>query len=452
MAPAAVANSPVFSFGFEPSPSLGAKLQPLKPKQSPSLSSSPRFVADNLAELLHQRQAKTELHTRVAVIGCGFVGEHLVETFGEHYRVIGFDISESRCALLRQSFADKGMDKITTTSDERMLAKADAYLISVPTLLKSDNTIDTSYIESALVTVSKYAKPGNVIIMESSVGVGMTRQLLAPLRAQGVFCGMSPERVDPGRTFPAVKDIPKVISGLDVESLEKIKTLYGAAFKQLVPVSCPEAAEMTKLFENCYRMINIAFVNEIADACVMKNIDPLEVVRAASSKPFGFQPFMPGLGVGGHCIPINPYYLFASYNNDPSVLPLLRQASSTMWARPATLAKELVSEMAEQMSPAKLRVLVVGAAFKPGESVISCSPTVLFTKALQELGVAKVEWIDPFVSQKQVPEVMKFADENWDARMIDEEFDVVCVGMRQKGLDFGVLDQCVQSRVAYYCA
>ena len=257
MAPAAVAKSPVFSYGFEPSDSLGgAKLLPPRHRTPASLQASiPRTIPEDIPEFLQSRQTRPELHTRVAVIGCGFVGEHLVETFGEHYNVIGYDISEARCELLRKSFAEKGMDRIITTNDERMLMKADAYLISVPTLLKSDNTIDTSYIERALVTVSKYARPGNTIIMESSVGVGMTRQLLAPLRAQGVFCGMSPERVDPGRVFPAVKDIPKVISGLDPESLEKIKTLYGAAFKTLVPVSCPEAAEMTKLFESTFALI-----------------------------------------------------------------------------------------------------------------------------------------------------------------------------------------------------
>jgi nucleotide sugar dehydrogenase len=200
-------------------------------------------------------------------------------------------------------------------------------------------------------------------------------------------------------------------------------------------------------------MINIAFVNEIADACEMKGIDPLEVVRAASSKPFGFQPFMPGLGVGGHCIPINPYYLFASYNNDPSVLPLLRQASTNMWSRPANLAKQLVQDLSPGLPVSELRVLVVGAAFKPGEKIVSCSPTILFMRALQnDLGAKKVNFADPLVSQAGVPDVPKFDDAKWDATVIDQEFDVVCVGMRQKGLDFGVLEQCRKTRIVYYCA
>lgn len=207
------------------------------------------------------------------------------------------------------------------------------------------------------------------------------------------------------------------------------------------------------LIADCYRMINIAFVNEIADACEMKGIDPLEVVRAASSKPFGFQPFMPGLGVGGHCIPINPYYLFSSYNNDPSVLPLLRQASTTMWARPANLAKQLVQDLAPSVPVNELRVLVVGAAFKPGEKIVSCSPTVLFMKALQnELGVKTVNFADPLVPQASVQDIPKFNDQMWEADVLDREFDVVCVGLRQKGIDFRVLEQCKKTKVIYYCA
>jgi nucleotide sugar dehydrogenase len=203
---------------------------------------------------------------------------------------------------------------------------------------------------------------------------------------------------------------------------------------------------------DCYRMINIAFVNEIADACEMKGIDPLEVVRAASSKPFGFQPFMPGLGVGGHCIPINPYYLFASYNNDANVLPLLRQAATTMSSRPAHLAKDLVNEMSSKIAPSNLRVLVVGAAFKPGEKVVSCSPTISFMRALQDDNGVNVSFVDPLVSQATVPDITRFHEGNWRADVIDAEYDVVCVGMRQKGLDFRVLDQCRKSKVVYYCA
>ncbi len=254
MAPAAVATSPVFTFGFDHIPSAPSpKVNLFKSAQNPQLKSNIRYLQQNLPELFQQKRPAFEHLSHVAVIGCGFVGEHLIETFGDHYPVTGFDISEPRVAALRKSFKEKHMDNITATSDERALDAADAYLISVPTLLKSDNTIDTTYLENALATVVKHAKPGNVVVMESSVGVGMTRQLLSPLRAKGIFCGMSPERVDPGRVQPALKDIPKVISGLDLESLEKIKTLYGEVFGQLVPVSSPEAAEMTKLYESIFR-------------------------------------------------------------------------------------------------------------------------------------------------------------------------------------------------------
>jgi len=252
MAPsAAVASSPVFAFGFDHVPSTPTpKVNLFKSAQSPQLQSNIRYLQKSLPELFQPKRPTFEHHSHVAVIGCGFVGEHLIETFADYYPVTGYDISEPRVSALRKTFEEKQMDHVTATSDERALDAAEAYLISVPTLLKSDNTIDTTYLQGAIATVSKHAQPGNVVVMESSVGVGMTRQLLAPLRARGIYCGMSPERVDPGRVQPALKEIPKVISGLDPESLEKIKTLYFEVFGQLVPVSSPEAAEMTKLYES----------------------------------------------------------------------------------------------------------------------------------------------------------------------------------------------------------
>ncbi|KAI6912549.1 UDP-N-acetyl-D-mannosamine 6-dehydrogenase [Hortaea werneckii] len=191
-------------------------------------------------------------------------------------------------------------------------------LLNVPTLLKADWSVDTRHLESAIDMVTSHARPGSTIVIESSVSVGMTRQLLGAYTDR-YFCGMSPERVDPGRTVPAAHDIPKVISALTPKALERMQEVYSKTFRTVVPVSKPEVAEMTKLFENCYRMINITYVNEIADACQKANIDVNELVDAAATKPFGFQAFRPGLGVGGHCIPINPFYLMA--NNDLPATP-----------------------------------------------------------------------------------------------------------------------------------
>ncbi|KAG9890387.1 UDP-N-acetyl-D-mannosamine 6-dehydrogenase, partial [Aureobasidium melanogenum] len=199
----------------------------------------------------------------VCVVGVGYVGEHLLRSFGTCYQSIGFDISIQRLAQLQPIFGH--MPNVTLTNDESFLDRATAYLISVPTLLKADNTVDLSHLISALAMVLKHVQPGNTIVIESSVQVGTTRQILGPYQ-NILHCGMSPERVDPGRTFPTAQQIPKIISALTPASNSVIHKLYARVFDQVVPVSKPEVAEMTKLFENCYRMVNIAYVNEMSDA------------------------------------------------------------------------------------------------------------------------------------------------------------------------------------------
>ncbi|KXJ84899.1 hypothetical protein Micbo1qcDRAFT_128895, partial [Microdochium bolleyi] len=246
----------------------------------------------------------------VAVIGVGYVGAHLVENFSREYDTLGFDISPKRVAELQRSFASNGRVRLTNSTQD--LREATHFLISVSTLLRPDRTIDASHLCSALQIVAANAKRGSTVVIESSVAIGMTRNLLGPIaKAHGFFAGMSPERVDPGRTEPPAFAIPKIISGLDdvvPGSLASIARLYSAAFDRIVPVSKPEVAEMTKLYENCQRMMCIAYTNEMADACGPHGIDPFEVVEAAASKPFGYMPYTPGPGVGGHCIPVNPYY------------------------------------------------------------------------------------------------------------------------------------------------
>lgn len=183
--------------------------------------------------------------TLVCVVGVGFVGESLLKEFGSVYDAVGFDISPKRLAELQPVFAP--YEKVTLTNDESMLDRVTHYLISVPTLLKTDNTVDLTHLVNALAMVLKHVQPGNSVIIESSVQVGSTRQLLGPYQ-NILHCGMSPERVDPGRTFPTAKEIPKIISGLTPASSKAIEQLYSKVFDRVVPVSKPECAEMTKLF------------------------------------------------------------------------------------------------------------------------------------------------------------------------------------------------------------
>lgn len=245
-------------------------------------------------------QTEVSQDTTVAVIGAGYVGLHLIKTFSRSYNVIAYDINTDRLAELPSHGVHPD---VLRTSSPQDLREAQYFLIAVPTGLNHDNTINVEPLKAAVRLINEFACDGATVVIESSVAVGMTRQLLGPMmRARGFRGGMSPERVDPGRAFPTFDMIPKVVSGLnDITkgSVESITALYSTMFRTIIPVSCPEVAEMTKLYENCQRMINVAYANEMADACSHLGIDPLEVSRVAATKPFGYQAYTPSLGVGG---------------------------------------------------------------------------------------------------------------------------------------------------------
>ncbi|KAM0281832.1 hypothetical protein ACHAQH_003321 [Verticillium albo-atrum] len=381
----------------------------------------------------------------VAVLGVGYVGEHLVSNFARNYDVLGFDVSEARVRHLQQTFSNNTRAKFICKPEG--LSHATHFLISVPTLLRPDQTIDSSFLRSAINNIATYARKGSVVVVESSVAVGMTRDLLGELaKERGFFAGMSPERVDPGRTQPPAHAIPKIVSGLDdvvPGSLDAITRLYSQVFDNVVPVSRPEVAEMMKLYENCQRMMCIAFANEMADACAPHHVDPYEVCRAASTKPFGYMPFTPSLGVGGHCIPVNPYYLLSN-----SSFPLLKAATEKMRARPAAVAQRAVDVLYKDVATkdpsikeSRPRVLVVGMGFKRGQSHLANSPGLELARNLVLTEKVKVAWADPLVMQEAVPQIKKLDDRSeWNRESLRQQFDMVVVAFRQKGLDFGVLE------------
>lgn len=385
----------------------------------------------------------------VAIIGVGYVGEHLVNIFSNKYAVVGYDVSESRILQLRNSYTDT--ERISFTNKTKDIAEATHFLISVPTLLLPDKSIDSSALRAALSLVSKYARTGSVVVIESSVAVGMTRTLLGPIaQAKNFSAGMSPERVDPGRTEPPPRTIAKIVSGLDdvvPGSTDAITRLYSRVFDTVVPVSSPEVAEMMKLYENCQRMLCIAYANEMANACLGHGIDPFEVCRAAATKPFGYMPFTPGLGVGGHCIPVNPYYLFAN-----SEFPLLRAAAETMRDRPREMCRRIISQLlASWEKESRPKVLVVGIGFKPGQSHVANSPGLELAKQLVVSGQVDVEWADPLVKQEVVPQVPRLDVENWTVAYLDAHFELIVVAFRQHGLDFDVLGRLERAQVQSWC-
>jgi nucleotide sugar dehydrogenase len=415
---------------------------------------TPSEISDASDELFEEPPSSPidpEAAPLVAVIGVGYVGEHLVAEFSKHYDVLGYDVSEARVKLLADRFAAN--PRLRMTHAARDLAAATHFLISVPTLLLPDKTIDSSFLRAALAAVGLHARRGATVVVESSVAVGMTRALLGPLaRERGFFAGMSPERVDPGRSEPPAHAIPKVVSGLDdvaPGSLDAILRLYSRAFDRVVPVSRPEVAEMMKLYENCQRMVCIAYANEMADACLSHGIDPFEVCRAAATKPFGYMPFAPGLGVGGHCIPVNPYYLLSN-----SSFPLLEAAADTMRARPAAVAQRAVERLCqagEGGSDGRPRVLVAGIGFKVGQSHLANSPGLELAKALVLADKVEVSWVDPLVAQEAVPQIPRLDVADWSAESLQGRFDMVIVAFRQHGLDFSVLDQLSGVDVEMWC-
>ena len=420
-------------------------------------------------------EAPVEPTPLVAVIGVGFVGTGLVDSFSSKYDILGFDISEERVKELRVEF--EARPNVTFTSTEPDLKRATHFLVSVPTLLRMDKTIDLSYLRSALDKVKRWAQPGSTVVIESSVAIGLTRELLGPIaKSRRLFAGMSPEvsstqvysfsescsgmltfiqRIDPGRTEPPMRTIPKVVSGLDdviPGSLDAVVRLYGRVFDSIVPMSKPEVAEMTKLYENCQRMMCTAYVNEMADACRGLGIDPYEVCKAAATKPFGYLPFGPSLGVGGHCIPVNPYYLLS--NSD---FPLLQAAAETMNERPTEIAQRIIDgffgndkdSRRDSGVELKKRVLVVGMGFKAGQSHLVNSPGLQLAQELNKFEL-DVVFADSLVSQSAVPNIPRLSDEDWVKEKL-ENFDLIVVSFKQKGMDFDLLAELEGVPVQMWC-
>ena len=385
----------------------------------------------------------------VAVLGVGFVGIHLVTSFAQHYKVVAFDPSEKRLASVANELSSYA--SVRTTSDVRLISEATHILIAVPTSLSPDNRVDTSHMHEAIANIAFYAREGATIVIESSVAVGMTRSLLSRVMSvRHLKAGMSPERIDPGRVSPPLTSIPKIISGLDditPGSLASIAELYSKVFSTLVQVSTPEVAEMTKLYENCQRMIGIAYANEMADACHHQGIDPYEVCSAAATKPFGYTPFLPGAGVGGTCIPVNPHYLLSTCN-----LPMLALATELTRERPARVADRIMNELfAGQHRKGRQRVLVVGLAFKRGQSVIANSPGAAIIKHLLGRWKTHCTFADPLVPKSAWRAVPRLDDEtDWTKEVLDG-FDMIIVAMKQVGLDFDVLKRLDPPKVKWFC-
>src|SRR5882757_179257 len=349
------------------------------------------MAAGSQSQELKQRiESRT---ARVGIIGLGYVGLPLALLFSEKgIRVTGFDIDEAKVTTLngggsyivRISPAEIGRARTNgfeATSDYDRLREMDVVLICVPTPLNEYHEPDLSYITDTVEALAPRLRAGQLIVLESTTYPGTTEEIVVPILEKGngtglhvvrgvdgtgdVFVAFSPEREDPGNDTVARRDIPKVVGGVDPMATQIGAALYGSIFNRTVPVSKPAVAEMTKLLENIYRSVNIALVNELKQLCARMGIDIFEVIEAAKTKPFGFQPFYPGPGLGGHCIPIDPFYLSWKAKQFDFQTRFIELAGEINMAMPAHVVQSVMKALNTQRKALNgARVLLLGLAYK----------------------------------------------------------------------------------------
>ncbi|HYH60429.1 MAG TPA: nucleotide sugar dehydrogenase, partial [Solirubrobacterales bacterium] len=355
-------------------------------------------------------------------IGLGYVGLPLAVAFAEAGTdVVGLDVDEGTVAALSRGeseIEDIPSERLeplvdgplVPTTDPAALEDCDAIVICVPTPLAHQREPDLSYVDAAGHTVAKILRQGQLVVLESTTYPGTTRERLAPiLEESGLKAGtdfhlaFSPERIDPGRTDFTVRTTPKVVGGLTQACCERAVDLYGLICDNVVVVSSPEVAEFTKLHENIFRSVNIALVNELAVLSDRMGIDVWEVVEAASSKPFGFMRFDPGPGMGGHCLPIDPFYLAFKAREYDLPTEFIELAGRVNQAQPHFCVERTIRALNDVGKAAKgSRVLLLGVSYKAGIGDMRESPALKIGRMLAELG-AEVSYHDPHVPD--VPEL-----------------------------------------------
>jgi UDP-N-acetyl-D-glucosamine dehydrogenase len=368
---------------------------------------------DKLIEKLQDKTAK------VGILGMGYVGMPLAVVFAEKgFTVLGIDPDKRKVETFNKGTSYiqdvpsetvarlHRMGKLNMTADFAALAGMDAVSICVPTPLRKTGDPDMSFIVSAAEQLAKYVHKGMVVVLESTTYPGTTRELLVPMLTEksglkvgeDIFVCFSPERVDPGREDWTTYNTPKVIGGMTPACAQVATAWYSGALETVVPVSSAEAAEMAKLLENTFRMINIGLVNELAIMCERLGVDVWEVIEAAATKPFGFMKFTPGPGLGGHCIPIDPLYLswkMKEMNYNAKFIELASEINTNM---PRYVVSRVVDGLNERGKALKgSRVLVLGVAYKPDIDDVRESPAFDVIALMKKKG-AEVEYHDPYIA------------------------------------------------------
>ncbi len=391
-----------------------------------------KTVKDHLLSQLHGRSA------RVAILGMGYVGLPLAVAFAEAgFEVTGIDPDRRKVDIIRRGESHiqdvpgeqvarlVAAGKLHATSDFSVLKDAQAVSVCVPTPLRKTGDPDLSFILDATTELAKYIHAGMVVVLESTTYPGTTREILLPklgeenglVVGQDFFLAFSPERVDPGRTDWTTINTPKVVGGITRACGDVAATWYAQAIETVISVSSAEVAEMAKLLENTFRMINIGMVNEMAIMCDRLGVDVWEVIEAAGTKPFGFMKFTPGPGLGGHCIPIDPLYLswkLRALNYTARFIELASEINTGMPRHVVGLVQEALNEQAKPLKGSQ--ILVLGAAYKPDIDDLRESPALDVIGLLLQKG-AQVSFHDPYISRIQ--------HDNWELESVPDLMSAV---------------------------
>jgi UDP-N-acetyl-D-glucosamine dehydrogenase len=384
---------------------------------------------------------------KVGIIGLGYVGLPLAVAFAEAgCDVVGVDVDGRRVERLRRSESDvedvpsdrlRAVAERFTASDEyRALAACEAIVICVPTPLANHREPDLGYMVDAATQLSRVLHEGRLVVLESTTYPGTTRERLLPiLEESGLAAGRefnlaySPERIDPGRTDHTIRTTPKVVGGVTQECARRAAELYGLICDEVVEVSSPEVAELSKLLENIFRSVNIALVNELAQLCDRMGIDVWEVVDAAATKPFGFMSFQPGPGLGGHCIPLDPFYLSwkaREFDFSTRFVELAGEINNNMPYFCRSVISQALNHGA-QKSLSGSRILILGVAYKSNIGDVRESPAEKILMLLRNAG-AEVAYHDPHVEEfdglRSVP-------------LEPETYDCVAIVTAHSGIDYG---------------
>ena len=399
---------------------------------------------NHLSELLEKIQART---ARIGIVGLGYVGLPLAVEFAEAgLGVLGVDVDAGKAAQIKagSSYIDDVPDsrlaplvasgKLRATASYDDLRQVDAISICVPTPLRKTGDPDMSYINQAARSIAQIRRPGMLIVLESTTYPGTTEEIILPRIAgdkltvgEDVFIAYSPERIDPGNREFSVRNTPKVVGGITEACSQVAAALYETAVEQVVPVSSPTAAEMVKLLENTFRAVNIGLVNEMALMCDKLGVDVWEVIQAAASKPFGYMPFYPGPGLGGHCIPVDPHYLswkLKTLNYNARFIELASEINTSM---PLYVLGKITDALNEQERSVRgSRVVILGVAYKRDVDDVRESPALDIISLLRQRG-ADVRYHDPHVPRLRLDSDITFCSQPFSAELLDGAHCVVIV-------------------------